>query len=62
MDKIWYYRNSSGEKYGPYTEEELIRLIQQQILSPDDGIWMVDLETWIPLMHSIYSFYMPSEQ
>lgn len=57
-EKLWYYTKGDGEKYGPYTDQELIRLIQQGILGADDYIWMVDLEEWLLIGNTIYSFYL----
>lgn len=57
-DKVWYYAKEDGQKYGPYTDEELIKLIRNGILSENDLIWMTDLDDWISLGNSIYSFYL----
>ena len=35
-DKVWYYAKEDGQKYGPYTDEELIKLIRNGILSEND--------------------------
>lgn len=61
QEKIWYYQKSDGAKYGPYTDEELRRLIVNGILSGDDRIWMVDFDSWIKIGDSIYSAYLPDE-
>ncbi|MBP3891392.1 MAG: DUF4339 domain-containing protein [Solobacterium sp.] len=58
MDKIWFYTKGDGEKYGPYTDEELVKLIKQGILSGEDYIWMTELDEWILIQDSIYSFYL----
>lgn len=60
MDKVWYYKrkDSTGEKFGPYTEDELIKLIRKGIIDPLDQIWMVDMDDWIVLKDSIYCFYL----
>lgn len=57
-DKVWYYAKEDGQKYGPYTDEELIKLIRNGILSENDLIWMPDLDDWISVGNSIYSFYL----
>ena len=57
-DKVWYYAKEDGQKYGPYTDEELIKLIRNGILSENDLIWMTDLDYWISVGNSIYSFYL----
>lgn len=46
MDKIWYYTRGDGQKYGPYTDEDLIKLIHQGILEGEDYIWTTDLDNW----------------
>ena len=57
-DKVWYYAKEDGQKYGPYTDEELIKLIRNGILYENDLIWMTDLDDWISVGNSIYSFYL----
>ena len=38
MDKIWYYLNHiTKEKAGPYTDEELIKLLNQGVVDVDEG-------------------------
>lgn len=61
-DKTWYYAKPTGEKFGPYSEGEIIKLIQNGLLNADDYIWMVDLDNWVTVGNSIYSFYMPQNQ
>ncbi len=61
-EKLWYYTKGDGEKYGPFSDVELIRLIQQGILTEEDYIWMVDLEEWLLIGNSIYSFYIKQEE
>ncbi len=61
MDKIWYYMKRDKSKYGPYSEEELIALIQQGIIAENEYIWMTDLKGWLMVGNSIYSFYLPSD-
>ena len=57
-EKIWYYAKPDGSKFGPYTDEELVRLLQNGILTKDDFIWMTDFENWMKIENSIYSFYL----
>lgn len=60
--KFWYYNKAGDtEKFGPYTDDELIRLIRQGILTENDYIWMMDLEDWLRLGNSIYSSYIIAE-
>ncbi|MFV0551276.1 MAG: GYF domain-containing protein [Anaerorhabdus sp.] len=61
MDKIWYVR-SSKRKGGPFTEEELIRLIRQEIVDEEYEIWNPDMEKWMRLVDSVYSFYIPVKE
>jgi len=58
MDKVWYYMKSDREKYGPYSDGELVNLIKQEILGPDDYIWMTEMEGWVRVGDSVYSFYL----
>lgn len=61
-DKIWYYAKQDGSKFGPYTDDEMIRLISNGVLEEDDLIWMVDLDTWMTVGNSIYGFYLPKKE
>lgn len=58
MDKIWFYTKGDGQKYGPYTDEELVKLIKQEILEAEDFIWMTDLDEWVKIGDTIYSYYL----
>ena len=62
MDKIWYYMKSDRQKYGPYTDAELINLIKQGILTAEDYIWMPDLTNWLKIGNSIYAEYLPLDE
>ena len=61
-EKIWYYARPDGSKYGPYTEDELIKLLKNGILGEKDYIWMTEFENWMKVGESIYSFYLGMEQ
>jgi len=58
-ERIWYYATTAGDRFGPYSEEELIRLLQKGLVRAEDYIWVVDFETWMNVGKSIYSFYLP---
>ncbi len=61
-NKIWFYMTRADKKkYGPFTDRELANLISKGILSERDYIWMPDLENWLKIGNSIYSFYLPEE-
>ena len=55
QEKIWYYQKEDGAKYGPYTDEELKRLIVNGILSSDDLIWMVDFDSFNSVFLSLWN-------
>ena len=61
MDKIWYYTRGDGQKYGPYTDEGLIKLIRQGILEDEDYIWTTDLDEWVQIKDTIYSIYLEED-
>ena len=61
MDKIWYYTRGDGQKYGPYTDEDLIKLIRQGILEGEDYIWTTDLDEWVQIKETIYSIYLEED-
>lgn len=58
-DRIWYYTRGDGQKYGPYTDEELVKLIQQGILTEEDYVWTMELSQWAMIGDTIYSSYIP---
>lgn len=60
MDKVWYVR-SSTRKGGPFTENELIKLIRQEIVNEDYEIWNTDMSNWMKLIDTVYSFYIPEK-
>lgn len=62
MNKIWYYTKGDGNKFGPFTDEELIKLLKQEILTVDDYIWMMDLDEWIKIGDTIYSEYCKKDE
>lgn len=55
-EKNWYYLKNDI-KYGPYDEEEIISLIKEGIIKDDYGLWFDELNDWILLKDSIFSFY-----
>ena len=61
MDKIWYYTRGDGQKYGPYTDEDLNKLIRQGILEGEDYIWTTDLDEWVQIKDTIYSIYLEED-
>ncbi len=58
MEKVWYYTRGDGQKYGPYTDSDLIKLITQGILEGEDYIWTTDLENWVQIKDTIYCIYI----
>ena len=60
-EKVWFYAKPDGAKYGPYTEDELIRMLKNGILVENDYIWMTEFENWMKIGDSIYSFYLGME-
>ncbi|MFV0479181.1 MAG: DUF4339 domain-containing protein [Anaerorhabdus sp.] len=61
MDKVWYVK-SPKRKGGPFTEEELIKLISAEIIDKEYEIWAEGMEQWISLEDSVYCFYMPEKE
>ncbi len=61
MDRVWYYMLQDRSKYGPYTDEELVSLVRQEILTDRDYIWMPAMKGWLRLGNSIYAFYLPAK-
>ena len=61
MEKVWYYTRGDGQKYGPYTDSDLIKLITQGILEGEDYIWTTDLENWVQIKDTIYCTYIEEQ-
>lgn len=51
--------NADKTKYGPFTDRELVGLIQHEILNEESWIWMPDMDNWVKIGNSIYSVYLP---
>ena len=63
MVKSWFYMKREEEtKNGPFSDEELVKLIKNDIIEENDRIWMTDLDNWIRIGDSIYSVYLPRKQ
>lgn len=58
---MWYYRNAQ-KKEGAFSEEEFTRLIQMGIIEENDEIWMMEMENWMVLKETIYSFYINKKE
>ncbi len=61
-DKVWYYTLDGSEKFGPYTDEDFIKLIQQDIVTPEHYIWMPYFENWMKLGDTVYASYSPRKE
>lgn len=59
MTKVWFYMKEDKKKNGPFSDEELVKLIKNEIIEENDKIWMTDLDEWITISDSIYSVYLP---
>ncbi len=59
MNKVWFYMKADQKKNGPFSDEELVKLIKNDIIEENDMIWMTDLDEWIKVSDSIYSVYLP---
>ena len=62
MVKSWFYMKEDQKKNGPFSDEELVKLIKNEIIEENDKIWMTDLENWITVNDSIYSVYLPRKK
>ncbi len=58
-DRVWYYVKADRMKHGPYTDEELVGLLQKGTVEADDLIWMEDLKNWLRAGDSIYGIFIP---
>lgn len=61
LEQIFYYRTTTKQE-GPFTEEEMIRMIQTGLIDAECEMLILEMENWIKLKDSIYSFYMPKEK
>lgn len=60
-NKPWFVLRNE-EKLGPYSDDELVALIEKGIVTRTDFIWMFDLGGWIKVSESIYQFYLPENR
>ena len=58
MNKIWKIRGKEGK----FTDEELIRMIQDGELSYDDYITTNEMKTWLRIRDTIYQFYLKGDK
>lgn len=59
---LWYIRKPSGSKEGGFTDHELIALLRQGVIGPEDEIWTLSMKNWMSVRETIYSFYLPEEE
>ena len=45
--KLWYYATAEGSQ-GPVDEEELFRLVEQDVIRPETLVWTEGLAAWTP--------------
>ena len=44
-NKLWFY-GLNNKQHGPISKNELIRLLNENVLSPDTLVWNEDLDNW----------------
>ncbi|GIW95652.1 MAG: hypothetical protein KatS3mg110_4701 [Pirellulaceae bacterium] len=49
MNREWYVANVARQQFGPYTEEELRRFVDQGRIRPDDLAWRHGMPDWQPV-------------
>ena len=54
MNKIWKIRGREGR----FTDEELIRMIENGEVTRDDYISTNEMKTWMKIKDTIYQFYL----
>ena len=42
------YLAVDGTQAGPFTDEELVKLVQNQLLTPETLVWKTGMSTWAP--------------
>ena len=42
------YRAVDGTQAGPFSDEELVKLIKNQLLNPDTLVWKAGMAAWTP--------------
>jgi len=57
MNQVWKVRNYDGK----YSDEQLIKAIQDGQLKPNDYITTKELKTWIRIKDSIYQIYLKGD-
>lgn len=56
-NKIWKISGIEGK----FTDEELVKMIEECKLSPESRIATKDMKKWIKVKDSIYQFYIKQE-
>lgn len=47
MEKIWYYADS-GQQIGPYSEHEILALLEHGKITPQTAVWKNGMSDWLP--------------
>ena len=42
-----YFYSMGGQRYGPVSRDELLRLAEERILLPTDSVWKPGMATWV---------------
>ncbi len=61
MDKIWYVKQS-GSEVGPFSEQQLIDMIQAKLIKMDTQIWAEFMSEWYTIEQTIYHSYKKEEE
>lgn len=56
-NKEWYYADDGNNQHGPYSEMEMVRFIQDGVISNNNYVWKPGLNEWIFLKESSLSGY-----
>lgn len=59
--KPWFVLRNE-EKLGPYSDEELVAMIENGIVGKTDYLWMFELGGWIKVSDCIYQYYLPENK
>jgi len=55
---MWYYISESTQ-FGPVSEEEIKKLIEEGILTQQSKVWREGMKKWQPLVVTVLSEYLP---
>lgn len=57
----WHYA-LKGERLGPTSQDQMIAMIRENVLSPETVVWNREMPTWAPIATTPLAAHFPSDQ